>query len=61
MQKELEELDPHMWILNSPIHDYTYAAGKLQMEIQVFTDVSFRINIFEQLWEAVEISENQFG
>lgn len=61
MQKKLEELNPHVWVLDSSIHDNTNAAGELHVEIQVFAHVCLRVYVFEQLWESIQVSENQFG
>lgn len=33
MQKKLEEFNPHVWVLDSSVHDYTNAAGELHVEI----------------------------
>lgn len=61
VQKKLEEFNSHVRVLDSSVHDYTHAAGKLQVEIQVFAHVCLRVDVFEQLWEAIQVSENQFG
>jgi len=33
MQKKLEEFNSHVRVLDSSVHDYTNAAGKLHMQI----------------------------
>ena len=33
VQKKLEEFNSHVRVLDSSVHDYTHAAGKLQVEI----------------------------
>lgn len=59
MVDKVYEFDTHMRVADRPVHYNRHANAELEMEVDVLTKVRFRVDLFEEFRESIQVVKNK--